>query len=1352
MKRRLMSFVLAAVMVMTMLPGMVLESEAAFLSALDTALLESNSKMQNVLAVRSVDLNVAALDGKKVKSATQELGFSVLEQDYRASELDEDRAGYTLAKKTIKANGKEKHVYLLVIRGTYETGEWLSNFFFTVSDAVPAHTGFEGAKTQVLKALINHVNADEKENNILWVTGHSRGAAVANLVAATFQDGDKGLFKQDAVHAYTFACPNTTRKPNSALNIYNFNFNEDIVPTVPLSTWGYGRNGKTYTTDYRKWSGRLLASWGKDAKDIILFEINTAFPSPGRYSRFITTLRYQHEKPLLNVFELFGDKKWLEGIDAALLVVAEASEDAFWGALIEGVNLVSLTSALTHAATQVDGIVDAHLIEGYQTWIRKAYPFEENTGTSDASDSSTDTLSLSGATYPTSLSVGQWFILQGTVTSANSKITAVTAGVFNSSGKMVTGKTAAPNSKRYNIHDLDNDVLFDSLSAGTYSYIIRATNASGTKELLNKTFTVGSGSSSDTLSISGATYPTSLSVGQWFALKGTVTSSVSNITSLTAGAFDSAGNMKTGNSVSPNSKSYNIVNIDPDVHFDWLPAGTYSYIIRATNAGGEKELLNKIFTVGGGSSGSGSTIDASGRYSVTNTRNITGQDIVATARQWANEGATYWSHYEPWLPSIYWRTGYTYNGQQSFDCSGFVSRVLNDCGLRSGNYTPPYGDCILSQQYGSGFMSIQIEDLVNYGTDITAAVKRAKNGDYSGLQPGDLIAWTSGSLGRHIIIYAGMKNGTPWTVEFTGGGYRDRAMPAEYQSAFQFGARLVSDAGAACSEHTKGEFLFYEGVHPHYNYYACASCGAKFTDGSFTKLSDCSACTSACTNHVKGMYSHCETEHPHYIYYYCNNCEELFKSTSTTKLDNCEICNPKSTPGFSDVREGQWYYDAVQYVMENGIMSGYNTTTFGTNDNLSRAMVVQVLYNKEGQPAISGKHKFPDVPSSQWYNNAVTWASQRSVVGGYGDGRFGPDDSVTLEQVAVILWNYSKNPAGAGSLSGIKGQYSDWAANALRWCAGKGILNNVPYSNATEKATRAQTAQILTNFLSMPETKTLSLVAGGPSGTWFNMGYILQSILNSELSQSQLAITPSSGSIDNIHKIENGEADLAFVSADLVKDAHNGKNSFSSGKETSALWVAGLYPEAVQLVATPDITDVSQLRGKVVCVGETGSSTYNIASRILAEYGLSMKDIKAVNGSFQDGIEGIKDGKVDAAITVAFTPTSAITELASAHDFSLVPLTGFGGDDLIPFTLPAGTYNGIDRKTDCVAVQSALVASEDVPEEVVYELLKAIFDNESALKNAYNRFKSLDVDQAALNSVSMHPGAQKYYREIGILK
>ena len=184
----------------------------------------------------------------------------------------------------------------------------------------------------------------------------------------------------------------------------------------------------------------------------------------------------------------------------------------------------------------------------------------------------------------------------------------------------------------------------------------------------------------------------------------------------------------------------------------------------------------------------------SGRYEVTNTKNATGADIVNEARKWAGKGATYWSGTDPWIKSIAWRTGYTTDGQTSFDCSGFVGRILNDVGFRGTSYTPSYGSGhVLIQNYGTGYIGISIEELVNYGTNIDAEVAKAKNGDYSGLQPGDIIGWTSGSLGRHVIIYAGLNsNGKPSMVEFTGSGYYEREITASYQNAFQYGARLTS--------------------------------------------------------------------------------------------------------------------------------------------------------------------------------------------------------------------------------------------------------------------------------------------------------------------------------------------------------------------------------------------------------------------------------------------------------------------------------------------------------------------------------------------------------------------------------
>jgi TRAP transporter TAXI family solute receptor len=286
------------------------------------------------------------------------------------------------------------------------------------------------------------------------------------------------------------------------------------------------------------------------------------------------------------------------------------------------------------------------------------------------------------------------------------------------------------------------------------------------------------------------------------------------------------------------------------------------------------------------------------------------------------------------------------------------------------------------------------------------------------------------------------------------------------------------------------------------------------------------------------------------------------------------------------------------------------------------------------------------------------------------------------------------------------------------------------------------------------------LATGGTSGTYYAVGGAMQTVLNDKLTLSNLNVESTGASKANVNLITDGEAQMAILQSDVVSYAHSGTNTFAdTGVEDSALWVAGLYNETVQIIATKDITDVSQLAGKTVCMGDVGSGTRVNAEQVLAAYGMTADDVNAVSGSFQDGVDGIKDGKVDAAFTVAGAPTTAITDLATTNEFSMISLT----DDALayisenfPFlvqdNLPAGTYNGIDQETKCVAVQAALVASKDVSEDVVYELLKAMFDNKSELEAAHAKFQNLDPEHAVSGaSVTLHPGAEKYYKEIGAI-
>ena len=174
--------------------------------------------------------------------------------------------------------------------------------------------------------------------------------------------------------------------------------------------------------------------------------------------------------------------------------------------------------------------------------------------------------------------------------------------------------------------------------------------------------------------------------------------------------------------------------------------------------------------------------------------------------------------------------------------------------------------------------------------------------------------------------------------------------------------------------------------------------------------------------------------------------------------------------GFTDLGTvGTWYHEAVDYVLRNGLMNGYSNTMFGPNDNLSRAQLAQILYNKEGKPLVTSGSVFTDVADGQWYAPAITWAAANGIVGGYGNGRFGPDDNITREQLAVMLWRYAGSPAATDKELHFTdaNKASGYALEALRWAVENGIINGVG-NNLLDPgglATRAQVAQMLMNFL-----------------------------------------------------------------------------------------------------------------------------------------------------------------------------------------------------------------------------------------------------------------------------------------------
>lgn len=173
---------------------------------------------------------------------------------------------------------------------------------------------------------------------------------------------------------------------------------------------------------------------------------------------------------------------------------------------------------------------------------------------------------------------------------------------------------------------------------------------------------------------------------------------------------------------------------------------------------------------------------------------------------------------------------------------------------------------------------------------------------------------------------------------------------------------------------------------------------------------------------------------------------------------------------FNDVRKGEWFYEAVEFAELNGLMQGDSKTVFAPNQKLSRAQIAQILYNKESRPRVSGSGSFTDVPAREWYADAVNWAAQKGYVKGYDSSHFGPNDSVTREQLAAILWRYAGEPTGKkAALSSFTdaGKASEYALPALRWAVQNEIIRGKGNNrlDPAGTATRAEVAQMLMNYL-----------------------------------------------------------------------------------------------------------------------------------------------------------------------------------------------------------------------------------------------------------------------------------------------
>ncbi|RID90816.1 TAXI family TRAP transporter solute-binding subunit [Gemmobacter lutimaris] len=324
----------------------------------------------------------------------------------------------------------------------------------------------------------------------------------------------------------------------------------------------------------------------------------------------------------------------------------------------------------------------------------------------------------------------------------------------------------------------------------------------------------------------------------------------------------------------------------------------------------------------------------------------------------------------------------------------------------------------------------------------------------------------------------------------------------------------------------------------------------------------------------------------------------------------------------------------------------------------------------------------------------------------------------------------------------------------------------------------ALTAGLLAGAAQAQDMAFFRIGTGGTAGTYYPIGGLLANAISNPpgsrpceeggscgvpgLIASALS---ANGSVANINAIAGGTLESGFSQSDVATWAYTGTGIWEGKPAVEKLRaIANLYPESIHLVASAEsgINGVADLKGKTVSLDEPGSGTLVDARIILEGYGLSEGDVKAEFLKPDQAADRMRDGAMDAFFFVGGYPAGAIAELASQHAVKIVPITcdeapaicekyGFFAAD----TIPGGTYEGNADDVKTLSVGAQWITSADQPEELVYQITKALWNDNTRklLDSGHAKGKMITAD-TALNGVGipLHPGAERFYKEAGLLK
>ncbi|MEH6390281.1 MAG: TAXI family TRAP transporter solute-binding subunit [Sulfitobacter sp.] len=295
------------------------------------------------------------------------------------------------------------------------------------------------------------------------------------------------------------------------------------------------------------------------------------------------------------------------------------------------------------------------------------------------------------------------------------------------------------------------------------------------------------------------------------------------------------------------------------------------------------------------------------------------------------------------------------------------------------------------------------------------------------------------------------------------------------------------------------------------------------------------------------------------------------------------------------------------------------------------------------------------------------------------------------------------------------------------------------------------------------QEKFITIGTGGQTGVYFVVGQSICRLVNRDSAKTGLKCTAPStgGSIANINAIKAGDMDMGVAQSDWQFHAYNGSSQFEGDKFDKERAVFSVHSEPFTVIARADagIESFDDLKGKRVNVGNPGSGQLATMQVVLDAKGWSMDDFALASElKPAEQAAALGDNKVDAIVYTVGHPNGSIQEAVSTVDAKLVPVEGEAIDKLVadnPFyayaTIPGGMYKGTDNDVKTFGVKATFVTSADVDDEVVYEVVKAVFDNFDRFKKLHPAFENLKEEDMIKDGLSapLHDGAVKYYKERG---